>query len=141
MTGDPAVTETLQRAPYPHALANVVAKIEYKKEFSFSLFNGDRGDGSFGLTLQIQCFTPDSYNPTRERGVNHWFIVPAATYDERAWMRWVFDRIVDVETHEACEFFKVQGVRPYAPNHGHGRNPYTIIERGTDADAKRRPGT
>lgn len=132
---------TLQSAPFPTALQEVVDAIEYKAQWMFRLFNGDRGDGSAGLTLEILVFSPDSYQPTQERGVRHWFIVPAATYDSRAWTRWVFDRVIDVETHEACEFFKHQGLRPYAPNHGLGRNPYTIIERGTDADAKRRPGT
>jgi len=68
--------------------------------------------------------------------VNHYFIVPAATYDERSWQRWVFDQLVLVETHEVMEFFKVDKHRPFAPNHGPGRNPYVIHERGTEKDAR-----
>lgn len=141
MNGHGVSRISLQSAPYPDALQRVVDRIQYKKQFSFRLFNGDRGDGTFGLTFEVLCFHPDSYAPERERGVRHWFIVPAATYDEHAWTRWCFDRVVEVETHEACEFFKLDGVRPYAPHHGHGRNPYVVIERGTEADAKRSPGT
>jgi len=43
--------------------------------------------------------------------------------------------LVLVETHEAMEFFKVDKHRPFAPNHGPGRNPYSIHERGSDLDA------
>ena len=52
-----------------------------------------------------------------------------------------------IETHEACEFFQVDGVRPFVPNHGPGRNPYTVLELGSVADAEttfrgeRREGT
>lgn len=62
--------------------------------------------------------------------------VPPAAYDRRSWQRWLFDQVLLVEQHEACEFFQVDGRRPYAPNHGPGRNPYTIHELGTAADAE-----
>ena len=50
---------------------------------------------------------------------------------ERAWRRWLFDRIMDTELHEAMEWFKIGGHRPFAPHHGPGRNCYTVHEIGT----------
>jgi hypothetical protein len=62
--------------------------------------------------------------------------VPAATYNERSWRRWLLDRLLKVETHEACEFFQLDGERPYAPHHGPGWDPYMVIEHGSDEDAR-----
>jgi len=124
-----------QQAPYPDKLAAVVHRVEYKENWLFTLVDIDRGQGSTGLTLVIRITTPDSYDPTQMRTVLHYMIVPAAAYDERAWIRWVLDQILLVEQHEACEFFKLDGKRPFSPNHGPGRNPYSIIEKGTYQDA------
>jgi hypothetical protein len=98
----------------------------------------DRGQGSKGLTLVIRTQGYDSYHP--ERGevyrVYHYFPVPPAAYDRRAWLRWLFDQFCLVELHEAMEFFVVDGYRPFAPNHGPGRNPYSVLELGLDVDAR-----
>jgi hypothetical protein len=121
-----------QEAPYPVPLAELVSRVGYKQGWTFTLAHTDRGQGSVGLTLRILIRTPDSYHPEDIRGVMHYFIVPAAAYDEQSWRRWLFDRVLDVETHEACEFFQIDGTRPYAPNHGPGRDPYVIFEYATD---------
>lgn len=126
----------INRAPYPNELASLVQRIGYKKGWKFTLENVDRGQGSEGLTLCILIKTPDSYNPEYMKLVMHYFIVPAAAYDERAWTRWLLDQILLVEQHEACEFFKIDGDRPFSPNHGPGRNPYSIIEKGNPKDAR-----
>jgi hypothetical protein len=125
-----------QRAPYPEKLADLVDKIEYKRGWKFSLVDLDRGQGSEGLTLIILVRSPDSYHPEHEILVNHYMIVPSAAYDERSWIRWLLAQILLVEQHEACEFFQIAGHRPYAPNHGPGRDPYTIMDQGTKEDAQ-----
>lgn len=126
-----------QEAPHPQALEDLVRRLRYKDNWHFSLQDIDRGQGSVGLTLTIKIITPDSYSPTREmRGVLHYMIVPPAAYDERAWTRWLLDQVLLVEQHEACEFFVLDGRRPFSPNHGQGRNPYSIIEKGTLEDAR-----
>lgn len=125
-----------QVAPFPTALKELVAKTHYKSGWRFMLDDIDRGQGSEGLTLTIQITVPDSYNPDALITVNHYMIVPPAAYDERAWARWLLDQVLLVEQHEACEFFMLGNERPYAPNHGPGRNPYSILERGTEEDAK-----
>jgi hypothetical protein len=127
-----------QVAPYPYALEALLARFTFKKGWEFHLRDIDRGQGSEGLTLNIVVSGPDSYAPERMIHVAHYMIVPPAAYDERAWMRWLLDQIIQVETHEACEFFKVDGSRPFSPNHGPGRNPYSIIEKGSYTDAATR---
>lgn len=125
-----------QTAPYPQPLADLVADLVYKPHWRFELVDEDRGQGSAGLTFIAFVTCPDSYHPEKLRSVAHYFIVPAAAYDERSWRRWLFDRLLDVERHEAMEFFQVGDEKPYAPNHGPGRDPYTVHEVGTDEDRR-----
>jgi len=54
------------------------------------------------------------------RHTRHEFVVPVATYNRDTWIRWVFDCIVAIETHETCEWFTVNGERIYGPHHGNG---------------------
>jgi hypothetical protein len=145
-----AVRTMTNVAPYPDALDDLVKRCRYK-DWTVELLDLDRDQGSVGLTLVITSNTEDSYAPPLDRSlvqatvcgmphprrirVRHFFIVPAASYDRRAWQRWLFDQCVLVEIHEAMEMFKIDGVRMYAPNHGPGRNPYSILERGSEEDA------
>jgi hypothetical protein len=120
----------------------------------------DFGNGeASGLTLVIVTLTYDTYHPERGRSyaVQHFFPVPITTWNRQSWMRWLFDQYTSVLVHEAMEFFQVPAecdcgatttadgtrlhevtcsigskVRPYAPNHGPGENPYTVRELTTD---------
>src|SRR3954466_16082814 len=119
-----------QVAPFPAILADLVARTRYRDGWSFDLSDIDRGQGSEGLTLVICITAPDSYHPKQSIRVNHYMTVPPAAYDERSWRRWLFDQVLLVEQHEACEFFMIDERRPYAPHHGPGNSPYTIFEHG-----------
>lgn len=131
------MTETMrQEAPYPTALAELVFALRYKPGWTFTLNDVTRGQGSLGLTLIINVRTPDSYHPEQHITVQHFMPVPPAAYDERSWRRWLFEQLLLVETHEACEFFRLDGDRPYAPSHGPGNDPYLIREVGTDVDRR-----
>jgi hypothetical protein len=126
-----------QVAPYPLALRSLIDRISYKKGWRFHLIDDlDRGQGSEGMTLVINLHTVNSYDPAQQFFVNHYMIVPAASYDERSWKRWLFEQICLVERHEAAEFFMIDESRPYAPNHGPGHDPYVTRELGTLEDAK-----
>ena len=125
-----------QTAPYPAALDDLVKKTKYRPDWEFSLVSRDRGQGSKGLTLSILILCEDTYNPGQEMRVVHYFIVPAASFNEQSWRRWLFERILEVERHEAAEFFQIDGVRPYAPNHGPGHDPYIIFEEGSRQDKR-----
>lgn len=132
-----------QEAPFPDALAWLVERTQYKEGWKFVLGDVDRGQGSSGLTLDIQRWGPDSYHPERSIRVHHYMLVPPAAYDARSWRSWLFDQILLVEKHEAMEFFQIEdspgsehAVRPYAPLHGPGNDPYLVAEVASDTDRR-----
>lgn len=117
-------------APYPNELAEIVSSLKYRPGWRFNLEHTDRGQGSEGLTFIVRSLGYDTYNPDRGEtyGVIHYFIVPAASYNKQSWTRWVLDRLIDIETHETCEFMVVDGKRPFAPVHAPGHDPYMVRE-------------
>lgn len=130
-------TNMQQVANVPTELYDLVDKLAYRPGWTVALGDVDRGQGSDGLTLTITTMGYNSYHPEQGQnyGVHHYFPVPPAAYKRADWQRWLLDQFILVESHEACEFFTVDGDHPYAPNHGPGRNPYTIREMGTALDA------
>ena len=129
------MTEHLtQIAPYPVALNLILAELTYRPRWNVYLEDMRRGQGSEGLTLVVDALVQDSRAafPTDDQmpliRVHHLFPVPPAAYNMRSWRRWVFDRLLEVERHEAAEFFVVDGERPFAPLHGPGNDPYMVVE-------------
>lgn len=121
-----------QHAPYPDELAGLVANCTLDPGWIVELRDVDRGQGSKGLTLCITVLVFDSYHPDQGRTyrVIHYFPVPPASFNRRSWMRWLFDRYLDVLAHEGAEMFKIGAERPYAPLHGPGNDPYTVFPLG-----------
>lgn len=145
---------TTQESPWPEALDQLVQRLRYQREgYNAHLFTDlDRGQGCKGLTLVIDARVANSYKPGSQLTVAHYFPVPAAAYNARTWMRWLFDRLRDVATHELMEEFAIENpdgelARPFAPNHSDGNDPYSVRELGTVEDAEttssgiHRPGT
>jgi len=130
------MTDMLQVAPYPYILEEIVEGLKYKPDWKFSLEDLDRGQGSRGLTFVVVSRTDDSYNHESRRSVVHYFIVPAASYDRRSWERWILDRLIDIETHETCEFMTIDGTKPFAPSHFPGADPYMVVTLGTEIDQR-----
>ena len=129
----------IQQAPDPTVLFDLVERCTYRPRWKVSLLEDyDRGQGSRGLTLDIVTRGYNSYRPEEGEayGVHHLLPVPPAAYDERSWRRWLFEQFLLVERHEAMEFFKIDGVRPYAPHHGPGNDPYIVFDHGTDEDTR-----
>lgn len=134
-----------QTAPYPDVLAGLVRELSYRSHLGWQVWLDDdcqrdkpgrHAGESRGLTLVVQRCGPDTYDPGSIIAVNHYFAVPPATYDERSWRRWLFDRLGDVDTHERMEDFVISGERPYAPSHGPGNDPYIVRELSTDLDRR-----
>lgn len=125
-----------QIAPKPQALFDLVDKLRYKAGWTFNLHDIDRGQDCIGLTLCILIETPNSYNPEQLRQVMHYMQVPAAAYNEQSWRHWLLEQVLLVERHETLEFFEIDGVKPYAPNHGPGNDPYIVFELTTDLDRR-----
>jgi len=127
-----------QVAPYPKALEEILIKTSYRPQWSLTLENIDRGQGSKGLTFCVYTVGYDTYNIDKGQTyrVVHYFPVPPASYNEESWKRWLLNRLIEVEIHEACEFLQINGTRPFAPHHGPGWDPYIVIHHGDDVDAR-----
>lgn len=147
MTESPQMSQT---APYPAVLARLVECLSYRRDRGWGVWLDDdlqrdspgrHAGESRGLTLVVQRCGPDAYHPERVIAVNHYFAVPPATYNLESWQRWLFERLGDVDAHERMEDFAVADspgsehvVRPFAPNHGPGWDPYlvTVVASGED---------
>ncbi len=81
-------------------------------------------DGSGGLTFFVISVTDDSMVKDQKISVRHGFLVPNDSYNRDTWAAWLRDRLQDVETHECNEFFRINGLREFAPHHGNGEDPY-----------------
>jgi hypothetical protein len=127
-----------QVAPYPVILGRLVDQLTFQdgRLWTFILKDVDRGQGSEGLTLVINISGPDAYHEGQRISVNHYMLVPPAAYDERSWLRWLFDQVGLVQLHERMEFFKIDGKQPMPPAHGPGNDPYLVLQYGTTTDRR-----
>lgn len=136
------------------ALQDLVGQLGYKPGWSFRLVPGasfgsscvqqeisvpgtgavTTGNAGYAvlvppLSLVVCVITEDS-GGAGQISIEHRFAVPPPELVARPpWRRWLLDRILDVERHEACEFFAIGGERPFYPEHGPGARLYDITER------------
>lgn len=94
-----------------------VSSLAYKPGWTFKLA------GPHGRFLCVFAVTADSLVPSRMRTTQHQFELPESFADEREFARWALARLLDVERHEAAEFFQFDGRRPFFPGH-QGEDPY-----------------
>lgn len=104
----------------PEHLKPLMKSITYKPGWTFVLGADDDGY----LNLFIVSDTLNSFDFAGRIRVRHAFLVPMASYNRNVWVAWIFRRVRDVESHEAGEFFRIDGVREFAPHHGNGEDPY-----------------
>lgn len=106
-------------------LRKVVAEVKGMPGWSFHIVDED-GD----LRLVIRVWGENSACPEKHEryGVDNYFPVPAATYNERTWRRWVFEMSRRTMNHELGEWTRWGDLRPFAPLHGPGEDPYTVHE-------------
>lgn len=123
-------------------LEQVLTEIEYKRDEPplqrFQLVR--REDELNYCILNVFTYNENTYKPGQMRCTRHEFVVPAATYNEAAWLRWVFDRVVSIEVHETAEQFFFRGKRTYAPHHGNGWDPYVLWYDGHPDEQAKAPG-
>jgi hypothetical protein len=146
MTGEQRMN--VQQAPFPVELEELVRHLRYRRDRGWRVWlesdyvrdPADTHAGeSRGLTLLVLRVGPNSYNPDEIMKVIHPFPVPPATFNRESWMRWLFDRLGDVDTHERMEDFALEVTvadqhgcearsleRPLAPVHAPGFNPYML---------------
>jgi hypothetical protein len=99
-----------------------VTSLSYKPGWSFKI------GGPLGSMLCVHAETVDSQHHSRTRRTQHMFTIPA-DLDDRQMIRWVFDQLLLCELHETCEFFTVDGVAPFFPNHQDEGSPYDLVDR------------
>lgn len=107
------------------SLEAVVAAAAYKPGWRIGFVDDAEVSGYDGR-LRVVARTLDSRSPAHPVVVEHWITVPDGDRDDDRWARWLLDQLVKIETHEACEFFTVDGHRPFYPCHGLDDDPYTI---------------
>jgi hypothetical protein len=92
-------------------------------------------DGAKRLVITIAGV--DNYDHSRKRTVSHYHPVPITTYNEQSWRRWIFEQCIRTMHHELGESlrFGPDEVRPFAPMHGPGEDPYTVHEWRPEIDA------
>lgn len=121
-------------------LTELVKQVSYKPNWLIYVEHEVDDDGSGGWHLFVVSDTANSLNPIKRIRVRHGFLIPPASYNRDTWAVWIFDRLRDVETHEAGEFFRINDVREFAPHHGNGENPYLVWHIGDYATASKRAG-
>lgn len=161
ITDEPRVMR--QVAPYPDELASLVRGLRYRRHLGWRVWLDDNcqrdhpgvhSGEARGMTLIVQRRGPNSYNLAEVMLVNHYFAVPAATYNRQSWMRWLFDQLGKVDDHERMEDFVLReeepggyaladgshadylDTRPFAPNHGPGWDPYLVTVERTSEDRR-----
>lgn len=115
-------------------LARIVAETKCKPGWRFKLIDEDGAK-----RLIINLTTTDNYDPD-DAGyrINHPHPVPAGvTYNEATWRRWILEQCIRTMHHEIGESlrFGPDEVRPFAPMHGPGEDPYTVHEIRPEVDA------
>lgn len=110
-------------------LRDLVARAACKPGWRFSII-----DEGGALRLVITVPGRNSYSPEDRLTVRHFFPVPTTTFNAKSWQRWMFEMCRRLENHELGEWFKIGEVRPFAPMHGPGEDPYTVHEVRDEAD-------
>lgn len=121
-------------------LLELVKQVTYKPNWQLYVAFELAGDGSGGWHFFVISDTENSMDPSRRIRVRHGFLIPPASYNRNTWAAWLFERLRDVETHEACEFFRINDVREFAPHHSNGENPYIVWHTSDYITASKKSG-
>jgi len=113
-------------------LWELAEKVKCKPGWGFRLKDED---GALRLVVRVEGWDSAKPDKLTRYTVDHYFPVPTATYNERTWLRWMFEVCRRVENHELGEWFRIGGELPFAPLHGPGEDPYTVHEYRPAEDA------
>jgi hypothetical protein len=113
-------------------LRKLVENVRCKPGWSFRLKDED---GALRLVIRVIGFDSSEPDEGIPRTIDHCFPVPTATYNEKTWRRWIFERCRGVENHELGEWFRIGSEWPFAPLHGPGEDPYVVHEFRPPDDA------
>lgn len=113
-------------------LQQIVNETKCFPNWSFRLIDDE---GAKRLLIQLRTF--HNYDHTKPFTVNHIHPVPIATYNAKSWRRWIFEQCIRTMHHEIGESLRFgnEELRPFAPMHGPGEDPYTVHEWRPESDA------
>jgi len=113
-------------------LDKIVQETKCKPGWSFRLVDEDGAKRLF-----INIVGVNNYDHSQPFIVNHVHPVPVTTYNEKSWRRWILEQCIRTMNHELGESlrFGPDEVRPFAPMHGPGEDPYTVHEWRSEEDA------
>lgn len=108
-------------------LCKVVQEAKAFPNWSFRLHDED---GALRLVIRIRGH--NNYDPEEPFVVDHFHPVPITTYNEKSWRRWVYEQCRRTMNHEIGEALRfgtdADPIRPFAPMHGPGEDPYMVHE-------------
>ena len=113
-------------------LERIVSETKCKPGWSFRLHDEE---GAKRLVIRIAGV--HNYDHSMPFTVDHYHPVPITTYNEKSWRRWIFEQCIRTMNHELGESlrFGPDEIRPFAPMHGPGEDPYTVHELRPEIDA------
>lgn len=113
-------------------LGRVIEETRCKPGWYFALVDQN---GAKRLVITIKGV--NNYDYSQPYTVSHWHPVPITTYNEKSWRRWIFEQCIRTMNHEIGESlrFGPDELRPFAPMHGPGEDPYTVHEWRSESDA------
>jgi hypothetical protein len=103
--------------------APFVDRLVYKPGWSFKIGGPNRS------MLCVFATTADSLRRDRTRTTQHQFPLPQLPCTVADFTRWVLERLLQAEHHEACEFLTIDGFHPFWPHHQDDGSPYELVER------------
>lgn len=106
----------LEPLPRELELQDLLRYVTYKRGWTFLVSTGC-------LMIEIQAIDSQRGHPTK---IMHRRPIPGGRVDLK---RWLLECILQVEQHEAMEFFAINGKAPFFPDHTPGGNPYAVVER------------
>lgn len=115
----------MTRYEFCRQLNDLLKRFKYKPGWDFHV--AEQVDYNvYRFVIGVHC--KDTYNRHPQFYVTHTFPIPEMLVED-SMERWLLDRIIDVEKHEAMEFFTVDGHRRFEPDHDLFADPYAVVDR------------
>ena len=94
-------------SPDEEPLQRLLNGFTYRPDWSFVIENG---------VLVVRALVIDTDNTGKIIPLQFGIGLPSRVRPGFDWTRWLFDQIMEVERHEAQEFFKINGIKVFDPH-------------------------
>ena len=88
-------------------LRQLLARFKYRPDWSFKIIEAE---------LHINLIAIDANAQSKNAPIHYRQALPRYVRDDYDWVRWLFEVIRVVETHEMKEFFRIDGVPVFDPH-------------------------